>query len=65
MAGPWGYVAGLAARRTRECDRLGERLFKADTLQRYETLVDFDTVKTGLALPLPAPRPTRPHDGRP
>lgn len=66
VAGPWDYVVVLAARSMRECGRLGDRLFKADgNIRRYETLVAFDTVKTGLALPLPAPRPARPHDGAP
>ncbi|MEV4219918.1 Lrp/AsnC family transcriptional regulator [Nonomuraea sp. NPDC049725] len=61
VAGPWDYVVVLAARSTRDCGRLGDRLFKADdNVQRYETLVVFDTVKTGLTLPLPA----LPQDGR-
>ncbi|MGP4028253.1 Lrp/AsnC family transcriptional regulator [Actinomadura sp. 3N407] len=66
VAGPWDYVVVLAARSMRECGRLGDRLFKADdNIKRYETLVAFDTIKTGLAVPLPAPRPSRPRDGRP
>ncbi|MEU6741458.1 Lrp/AsnC family transcriptional regulator [Streptosporangium sandarakinum] len=65
VAGPWDYVVVLAARSMRECSRLGDRLFKSDdNIRRYETLLVFDTVKTGLALPLPAPRPSRPQDGR-
>ncbi|WP_043626442.1 Lrp/AsnC family transcriptional regulator [Nonomuraea candida] len=56
VAGPWDYVVVLAARSMRDCSRLGDRLFKADdNIRRYETLMVFDTVKTGLALPLPAP----------
>ncbi|MFC6879439.1 MULTISPECIES: Lrp/AsnC family transcriptional regulator [Actinomadura] len=66
VAGPWDYVVVLAARSMRDCGRLGDRLFKADdNIKRYETLVVFDTIKTALALPLPAPHPTRPQDGRP
>ena len=66
VAGPWDYVVVLAARSTRDCSRLGDRLFKADgNIRRYETLVVFDTVKTGLALPLPAEEPSRPQDGHP
>ncbi|TDD34131.1 Lrp/AsnC family transcriptional regulator [Actinomadura sp. KC06] len=66
VAGPWDYVVVLTARSMRECGRLGDRLFKADdNIRRYETLVAFDTIKTGLALPLPAPQPSRPQDGRP
>jgi Lrp/AsnC family leucine-responsive transcriptional regulator len=66
VAGPWDYVVVLAARSMRDCSRLGDRLFKADdNIRRYETLLVFDTVKTGLALPLPAAQPSRPHDGRP
>ncbi|MEU9840302.1 Lrp/AsnC family transcriptional regulator [Actinomadura sp. NPDC048032] len=62
VAGPWDYVVVLAARSMRDCGRLGDRLLKADdNVQRYETLVVFDTIKSGLALPLPA----RPQDGRP
>ncbi|MEU9869203.1 Lrp/AsnC family transcriptional regulator [Actinomadura sp. NPDC048021] len=62
VAGPWDYVIVLAARSMRDCGRLGDRLLKADdNVQRYETLVVFDTIKSGLALPLPA----RPQDGRP
>ncbi|MFC9977499.1 Lrp/AsnC family transcriptional regulator [Spirillospora sp. NPDC127200] len=58
VAGPWDYVVVLAARSMRECSRLGDRLFKADgNIKRYETLLVFDTVKTGLALPLPALSP--------
>lgn len=65
VAGPWDFVVVLAARSMRDCSRLGDRLFKADdNIRRYETLVVFDTIKTGLALPLPAPQPTRPQDGR-
>ncbi|KFG71712.1 Lrp/AsnC family transcriptional regulator [Streptomyces mutabilis] len=65
IAGPWDYVVVLAARSMRDCSRLGDRLFKADdNIKRYETLVVFDTIKTGLALPLPAPQPTRPQDRR-
>jgi DNA-binding Lrp family transcriptional regulator len=60
VAGPWDYVVVLAARSTRDCGRLGDRLFKADgNVRRYETLMVFDTVKNGLALPLPAPEPSR------
>ncbi|WP_284466838.1 Lrp/AsnC family transcriptional regulator [Actinomadura madurae] len=66
VAGPWDYVVVLAARSMRDCSRLGDRLFKADdNIQRYETLVVFDTIKTGLALPLPAPQPSRPQAKRP
>jgi DNA-binding Lrp family transcriptional regulator len=55
VAGPWDYVVVLAARNMRECNELGNRLFKADdNIRRYETLLVFDTVKTGLALPFPA-----------
>lgn len=65
VAGPWDFVVVLAARSMRDCSRLGDRLFKADdNIRRYENLVVFDTIKTGLALPLPAPQPTRPQDGR-
>ncbi|GAB2453161.1 Lrp/AsnC family transcriptional regulator [Streptosporangium sandarakinum] len=65
VAGPWDYVVVLAARSMRECSRLGNRLFKADdNIRRYETLLVFDTVKTGLTLPLPAPQPPRSQDGR-
>ncbi|MFD0850944.1 Lrp/AsnC family transcriptional regulator [Actinomadura adrarensis] len=54
VAGPWDYVVVLAARSTRECGRLGDRLLKGDdNIRRYETLVVFDAVKTGLALPIP------------
>ncbi|MCP2343210.1 Lrp/AsnC family transcriptional regulator [Actinomadura rupiterrae] len=61
VAGPWDYVVVLAARSMRECGRLGNQLFKADdNIRRYETLVAFDTIKTGLTLPLPAPQPGRP-----
>ncbi|MGI5330250.1 Lrp/AsnC family transcriptional regulator [Actinomadura nitritigenes] len=43
---------------TLDCGRIDDRLFKADdNIRRYETLVVFDTVKTGLAVPIPAPRP--------
>lgn len=64
VAGPWDYVVVLAARSMRECGRLGDRLFKADdNIRRYETLVAFDTVKTGLALPLPARRRRRAGSG--
>lgn len=66
VAGPWDYVVVLAARSMRDCSRLGDRLFKADdNIKRYETLVVFDTIKTGLALPLPAPQPSRPQAKRP
>jgi DNA-binding Lrp family transcriptional regulator len=66
VAGPWDYVVVLAARSMRDCSRLGDRLFKADdNIKRYETLVVFDTIKTGLTLPLPAPQPERPPDRRP
>ncbi|WUI03304.1 Lrp/AsnC family transcriptional regulator [Spirillospora sp. NBC_00431] len=66
VAGPWDYVVVLAARSMRDCGRLGDRLFKADdNIRRYETLVAFDTIKTGLALPLPAPQSSRPHGGQP
>ncbi|MGI5170818.1 Lrp/AsnC family transcriptional regulator [Spirillospora sp. CA-253888] len=68
VAGPWDYVVVLAARSMRECSRLGDRLFKADdNIRRYETLLVFDTVKTGLALPLPVPPPQSPRtqDGPP
>ncbi|MFD0900423.1 Lrp/AsnC family transcriptional regulator [Actinomadura sediminis] len=66
VAGPWDYVVVLAARSMRDCGRLGDRLFKADdNIRRYETLVAFDTIKAGLALPLPAPQPSQPRDGRP
>ncbi|WP_242895552.1 Lrp/AsnC family transcriptional regulator [Actinomadura litoris] len=65
VAGPWDYVVVLAARSMRDCSRLGNRLFKADdNIRRYETLLVFDTIKTGLALPLPAPQPLRAQDGR-
>ncbi|MEU0740464.1 Lrp/AsnC family transcriptional regulator [Streptomyces sp. NPDC006134] len=64
VAGPWDYVVVLAARSTRDCSRLGDRLFKSDdNIRRYETLVVFETVKTGLAFPLPGPQPSRPQDG--
>jgi DNA-binding Lrp family transcriptional regulator len=66
VAGPWDYVIVLAARSMRDCGRLGDRLFKADdNIRRYETLVAFDTVKTSLAIPLPAPQPPRPQDRQP
>ncbi|WP_326821171.1 Lrp/AsnC family transcriptional regulator [Streptosporangium sp. NBC_01639] len=66
VAGPWDYIVVLAARSMRDCSRLGNRLFKADdNIRRYETLLVFDTVKTGLALPLPTPQPSRSQDGRP
>ncbi|ATL33144.1 Lrp/AsnC family transcriptional regulator [Streptomyces formicae] len=53
-AGPWDYLVVMAAPSTRECGRLGDRLFKADdNIRRYETLVVFDTVKSGLTFPLP------------
>ncbi|MGN9843672.1 Lrp/AsnC family transcriptional regulator [Nonomuraea sp. H19] len=53
VAGPWDYAVILAARSTRDCSRLGDRLFKSDdNIRRYETLVVFDTVKTGLAFSL-------------
>lgn len=66
VAGPWDYVVVLAAPSMRECSRLGNRLFKADdNIRRYETLLVFDTVKTGLALPLPASQPSRSQEGRP
>ncbi|WP_412517747.1 Lrp/AsnC family transcriptional regulator [Actinomadura madurae] len=66
VAGPWDYVVVLAARSMRDCSRLGDRLFKADdNIKRYETLVVFDTIKTGLALPLPAPQPSQPQAKRP
>jgi DNA-binding Lrp family transcriptional regulator len=56
VAGPWDYVIVLATRSMRDCGRLGDRLFKADdNIRRYETLVAFDTIKTSLALPPPAP----------
>ncbi|MEU4701480.1 Lrp/AsnC family transcriptional regulator [Nonomuraea dietziae] len=52
VAGPWDYVVILAAPSIRECGMLGNRLFKSDdNVQRYETLVVFDTVKTGLTIP--------------
>ncbi|MFF0577869.1 Lrp/AsnC family transcriptional regulator [Streptosporangium saharense] len=61
VAGPWDYVVILAARSMHDCGRLGDRLFKADdNVRRYETLVTFEAVKTGLALPVPAPQPSRP-----
>ncbi|MQY08909.1 Lrp/AsnC family transcriptional regulator [Actinomadura macrotermitis] len=63
VAGPWDYLVVLAARSMRDCSRLGDRLFKADdNIKRYETLLVFDTIKTGLALPLPVPQS---QDGRP
>ncbi|MFJ2899087.1 Lrp/AsnC family transcriptional regulator [Streptomyces sp. NPDC087218] len=66
VAGPWDYVIVLAARSMRDCGLLGDRLFKADdNIRRYETLVVFDTVKAGLALPLPAPQSPRPQDRQP
>lgn len=53
VAGPWDYVVILAAPSILECGMLGNRLFKSDdNIQRYETLIVFDTVKTGLAIPL-------------
>ncbi|WP_433010910.1 Lrp/AsnC family transcriptional regulator [Kribbella sp. CA-294648] len=56
VAGPWDYVVVLAARNMRDCSELGNLLFKADSnIRRYETLLVFDTIKTGLALPFPAP----------
>ncbi|WP_018656300.1 Lrp/AsnC family transcriptional regulator [Actinomadura flavalba] len=56
VAGPWDYVVVLASRSMRDCGRAGDRLFKADdNIRRYETLLVFDTVKTGLALPPPLP----------
>ncbi|MEV0666494.1 Lrp/AsnC family transcriptional regulator [Actinomadura luteofluorescens] len=65
VAGPWDYVVVLTARSMRDCSRLGDRLLKADdNVQRYETLVVFDTIKSGLALPLPAAQPARSQDGR-
>ncbi|MBL1097662.1 Lrp/AsnC family transcriptional regulator [Streptomyces coffeae] len=65
VAGAWDYVVVLAARSMRECSRLGNRLFNSDdNIRRYETLLVFDTIKTGLTLPLPAPQPSRPQDGR-
>ena len=55
VAGRWDYVVVLAARSTRDCSELGNRLFKSDdNIKRYETLVVFDTIKTGLTLPLPS-----------
>jgi DNA-binding Lrp family transcriptional regulator len=66
VAGPWDYVIVLAARSMRDCGGLGDRLFKADdNIRRYETLVAFDTIKTSLALPLPAPQSPRPQDHQP
>ncbi|MEV4095901.1 Lrp/AsnC family transcriptional regulator [Streptosporangium saharense] len=61
VAGPWDYVVILAARSMHDCGRLGDRLFKADdNVRRYETLVTFEAVKTGLALPVPTLHPSRP-----
>jgi DNA-binding Lrp family transcriptional regulator len=61
VAGPWDYVVVLAARNMRDCGRLGDRLLKDDdNIRRYETLITFDTIKTGLAVPLPAPQPSQP-----
>jgi Lrp/AsnC family leucine-responsive transcriptional regulator len=60
-AGQFGGVRlGCAsARSARDCSRIGNRLFKADdNIRRYETLLVFDTIKSGLALPLPAPQTT-------
>ncbi|MEV5830198.1 Lrp/AsnC family transcriptional regulator [Spirillospora sp. NPDC052242] len=64
-AGPWDYVVVLAARSMCKCRRLGDRLFKADdNIRRYETLIAFDTIKTGLALPPPAMKSSGQQDGR-
>ncbi|MGK5555973.1 Lrp/AsnC family transcriptional regulator [Actinomadura kijaniata] len=66
VAGPWDYVVILAAHSMRDCSHLGNRLFKADNnIKRYETLLVFDTIKTGLTLPLPTPHLPQPQDERP
>ncbi|GLW12419.1 ArsR family transcriptional regulator [Microtetraspora sp. NBRC 13810] len=53
VAGPWDYAVIVTAPSMRDCGRLGDRLFKSDdNVRRYETLLVFDTVKTGLAFPL-------------
>lgn len=53
VAGAWDYVVIMAATSMKHCSELGHRLFKEDdNIQRYETLLTFDTIKTGLAIPL-------------
>ncbi|WP_246268237.1 Lrp/AsnC family transcriptional regulator [Nonomuraea typhae] len=53
VAGPYDYVVILSAASVHECGLLGNRLFKDDdNVKRYETLMVFDTVKAGLAIPL-------------
>lgn len=53
VAGPWDYVVVLVAGSTKACRQLGDQLFQADeNVRRYEILIVFDVVKTGVTIPL-------------
>ncbi|MEY7971409.1 Lrp/AsnC ligand binding domain-containing protein [Saccharomonospora xinjiangensis] len=56
VAGVWDYVVVLVADSLAECRTLSEQLFLDDeNVRRYDTVPVLDTIKTGLALPLPEP----------
>ncbi|WP_017591672.1 Lrp/AsnC family transcriptional regulator [Nocardiopsis potens] len=58
IIGQWDYVVLLLSRDIAENRELSAELFGPGTgVHRYETLPAYETVKSGLALPLQPPRP--------
>jgi Lrp/AsnC family transcriptional regulator, leucine-responsive regulatory protein len=57
LAGEWDYLVMVVASSMARCRTVIDRLFlDAPNLKRYDTLFIFDTIKSGLKVPLRQPR---------